>query len=182
MHGPININILCLTRMCLKIYVWKLWWVNLKERESIDDLGVGGGIILTVKLKWSRYSPGVAQRVSRVIALLFHDHGTGRGLAVSSTPRPHFIPGKDTLSILQEGGWDPGSVWTGGKSRPHRDLIPEHPARIQSLYRLSYPEPLWFFKTEQKSQANYFNIYVCLQCIAILGLKEWNIFVFCAVR
>jgi len=37
--------------MCLKIYVWKLWWVNLKERESIDDLGVGGGIILTVKLK-----------------------------------------------------------------------------------------------------------------------------------
>jgi hypothetical protein len=28
------------------------------------------------------------------------------------------------------------------KSRPHRDSIPDHPARSQSLYRLSYPGPL----------------------------------------
>jgi hypothetical protein len=28
-----------------------------------------------------------------------------------------------------------------GKSRPHRDWIPEHPARSQSLDRLSYPGP-----------------------------------------
>jgi len=27
---------------------------------------------------------------------------------VSSTPRPHFTPGKDTVPILQEAGWDPG--------------------------------------------------------------------------
>ena len=27
----------------------------------------------------------------------------------------------------------------GGKSRPHRDSIPDRPARGQSLYRLSYP-------------------------------------------
>ena len=33
----------------------------------------------------------------------------------------------------------PGPVWTGGKSRPHRDLIPDRPARSQSLYRLNYP-------------------------------------------
>ena len=33
----------------------------------------------------------------------------------------------------------PGPVWTGGKSRPHRDSIPNHPAHSQSLYRLSYP-------------------------------------------
>ena len=31
------------------------------------------------------------------------------------------------------------TVWTGGKSRPHRDWFPECPARSQSLYRLSYP-------------------------------------------
>ena len=31
------------------------------------------------KLKSSRYRPGVAQRVGRGIALLFHDHGTPRG-------------------------------------------------------------------------------------------------------
>jgi len=47
-----------------------------------------------VNLKWSRYRPGVAQRVGSGIALLFHDHGIRRGWVVSSTPRPHFIPGK----------------------------------------------------------------------------------------
>ena len=58
---------------------------------------------------------------------------------VSSTPRPHFTPGKDTVPILQEAGWTAGPVWTGGKSRPYRDSIPDRPARSQSLYRLSYP-------------------------------------------
>ena len=48
-------------------------------------------------------------------------------------------PGKDTVPILQETGWAPWPVWKGGKSRPHQDSIPERPARIQSLYRLSYP-------------------------------------------
>jgi hypothetical protein len=58
---------------------------------------------------------------------------------VSSTPRPHFTPGKDPVPILREAWWTPGPVWTGGKSRPHRDSIAECPARSQSLYRLSYP-------------------------------------------
>ena len=46
-----------------------------------------------VKVQWSRYRPGVAQKVGRGIALLYHDHGTRRGWGVSSTPRPDFIPG-----------------------------------------------------------------------------------------
>ena len=68
----------------------------------------------------------------------------GRGIALlfpevaSSTPRPDFTPEKDPVPILQEAGWVPGSVWTGGKSRPHRDSIPDRPTRSQSLYRLSY--------------------------------------------
>ena len=90
------------------------------------------------KVKCSRYRPGVAQRVGRGIALLFHDRGTRRGWVVSSTPRPHFTPGKYPVPILQEGGWAPGPVWTGGKFRPHRDSIPDRPVRSQSLYRLSY--------------------------------------------
>ena len=57
---------------------------------------------------------------------------------VSSTPRPHFTPGKDPVPILQEAGWAPGPVWTGGKSRLHQDSILDRPARSQSLYRLSY--------------------------------------------
>ena len=71
-----------------------------------------------VKVKWTRYRPGVAQRVGRGMALLFHDRSARRGWVVSSTPRPHFTPGKDQVSILQEAGWAPGPVWTGGKSRP----------------------------------------------------------------
>ena len=60
------------------------------------------------------------------------------GERVSITPRPHFTPRKDPVPILQEAGWAPGPVWTGGKSRPHEDSIPDRPARSQSLYRLSY--------------------------------------------
>ena len=85
--------------------------------------------VVNVKVKWSSYRPGVAQRLGRGIALLFHDRGTRSGWVVSSTPLPHFTPGKDPVPILQEAGWTPGSVWTGGKSRPHRHSIPDRLAR-----------------------------------------------------
>ena len=48
-------------------------------------------------------------------------------------------PGNDPVPILQEAGWAPGPVWTGRKSRPYGDSIPDHPAPSQSLYRLNYP-------------------------------------------
>jgi len=82
-----------------------------------------------IKVKWSRYRPGLTQRVGRGIALLFHDRATRRGWVVSSTPRPHFTPRKEPVSILQVAGWALGPVWTGGKSRPHRDSIPDRPTR-----------------------------------------------------
>ena len=91
-----------------------------------------------VKVKCSHYRPGVAQRVGRGIALLFHDHGTRRGWVVSM-PWPHFTPGEDPVPIAQEAGWAPGPVWTGRKSCPHWDSILDRPARSQSLYWLSYP-------------------------------------------
>ena len=47
--------------------------------------------------------------------------------------------GKDPVPTLQETGWTPGPVWTGGRSRPQRDSIPDRPAHSQSIYRLSYP-------------------------------------------
>jgi len=92
-----------------------------------------------IQVKWCRYRPGVAQRVSRGIALLFHDRDTRRGWVVSSTPRPHLTPWKDPVPILQDAGWAPGPVWTGRKSRPHWDSILDCPVISQSLYRLSYP-------------------------------------------
>jgi hypothetical protein len=84
------------------------------------------------KIKCSWYRPGVAQRVGRGIALLFHDHGN------RSMPQLHFTPGKDPVPIAQEAGWAPGPAWTGGKSRPHRDSILDRPACSQLLYWLSY--------------------------------------------
>jgi hypothetical protein len=95
------------------------------------------------KVKWSRYRPGVAQRVGRGLAVLFHDHGTRRGWVVSSTPRPHFTPGKDPVPILQEAGWAPGPVWTDGKSRPHRDSIPDRPACSSVTVLTELPSPCY---------------------------------------
>jgi len=92
---------------------------------------------IKVNVKWSHYRPGVAQRVGRGIALLFHDRSTTSGWVVSSTSRPHFSPGKEQVPILEEAGWAPGPVWMDGKSQPHWDSIPDHPAHSQSLYWLN---------------------------------------------
>jgi len=94
-----------------------------------------------IKVKLSRYRPGVAQRVGRGIAILFYDRGTRRGWVVSTTPRPHFTPGKGPVPILQEAGWAPGPVSTGGNSRPHRDSIPDRPARSSVAIPTELPGP-----------------------------------------
>ena len=45
------------------------------------------------------------------------------------------------VPILQEAGWAPGPVWTGGKSRPHRDSIPDRPARSSFAIPTELPGP-----------------------------------------
>jgi len=61
-----------------------------------------------VKLKWSRYRPDVTQRVGSGIALLFHDRGAWKLWVVSSTPRPHFTPGKDPVPFYMRLGGPQG--------------------------------------------------------------------------
>jgi hypothetical protein len=47
--------------------------------------------------------------------------------------------GKDPVPIVEEAGWAPGTVWTGGENLAHTGIrSPDRPARSQSLYRLSY--------------------------------------------
>ena len=105
------------------------------------------GVILRVKVKCSRYRTGVAQKVGTGIALLFRDN---------ATPRPHFTPGKEPVAIVQEAEWAPGPIWTGGKSRPHRDSIPDRPACSQLLYRLSYRAHWhWQWNTEVKAKVKF---------------------------
>ena len=101
------------------------WWRLLRDVVSSPNV--------IKKVKWYRYRPGVAQRMSRGIALLIHDRSTRRGWVVSSTPWPHFTTGKDPVPIVKEAGWAPGPVRTVGRSRPYRDSIPDRPARSQSL-------------------------------------------------
>ena len=60
---------------------------------------------------------------------------------VSSTPRPHFNPGKHPVPILQEAGWAQRPVWTGGKSRLHRDWNPDRPARRSVAMPTELPGP-----------------------------------------
>ena len=67
---------------------------------------------------------------------------------MGSESGPHFTSGKDPVPILQEAGWAPGPVWMGGKSRPHRDSIPDRPAHSQSLYRMSYPAHIGYMYFE----------------------------------
>ena len=50
-------------------------------------------------------------------------------------------PGKDPLPVLQEAGWAPGQIWKGGKSRPHRDLILDCPARSSVAIPTELPGP-----------------------------------------
>jgi len=59
---------------------------------------------------------------------------------VSITPRPLSTPGKDSVPIVHEAGWAPGSVWTGAENLALTWIrYPDRPARSQSLYRVSYP-------------------------------------------
>ena len=84
----------------------------------------------------------MALRVSTGIALLFlgSRHLRWGGGPV---PRPgRLYPWKDAVSILQEAGWAPGPVWMGGKSRPHRDSVPDRPVRSSVAIPTELPDPL----------------------------------------
>ena len=49
-------------------------------------------------------------------------------------------PGKDPVLIVQEAGWAPGPVWTGGENLiPTGIRSPDRLARSQSPYQLRYP-------------------------------------------
>ena len=63
------------------------------------------------KVKFSCYRPGVAQRVGRGIALLFHDRGTRRGEWSAACPG-HTLPlGKTRYPLYRRLGWPQG--WSG---------------------------------------------------------------------
>jgi len=60
--------------------------------------------------------PGVAQRVGRGIALLFHYRGTRRGEWSAARPGRILPPGNARYPFYREAGWAPGPVWTGAEN------------------------------------------------------------------
>jgi len=129
-----------------------------------------------VKVKWSRYRPGVAQRVGRGIALLFHARGTRRGWVVSSTSWPHFTPpGKTRYPFYKRMGG------TQGQSGRAENLVPIGIRSLtvqpvaQSLYRLSYPVPNHhqtvhkrrnkddFYNSHYNLKSKSFTVYNCIE-------------------
>ena len=54
-------------------------------------------------------------------------------MGMRSAPRPgRYLP-RERPGTPCTGGW------VGSRAGPHRDSIPDRPARSQSVYRLSYP-------------------------------------------
>jgi len=121
-----------------------------------------------VKVKWSHYRPGVAQRVGRGIALLFHDRGTRRGWVVSSTPWSHFTPGKDPVTILEEAGWAPGPVWTGAENLVSSGIRSDRPARSSVAIPTELPDPqsLVLIRAKNKNKNSF--------CVSNLHICRWQ--------
>ena len=65
----------------------------------------------------------------------------------AARPGRNLTPGKDPVPILQEAGWASGPVWTDGISRPHRDSIPDRPARSSVAIPTELPGPSMINKT-----------------------------------
>jgi hypothetical protein len=72
------------------------------------------------------------------------------GLVVKAAPRPPLPSGKRAGTHCK-GGWVGPRIGLDGceKSRPTGIRSPNRPANSESLYRLSYPGPLFVFKTTQ---------------------------------
>ena len=80
-----------------------------------------------------------AHRESRGIALLFLDHGTRRGEGSASRPGRSLSPGKTPYPLYRGLGGPRGRSGQVRKISPRTGIrSPDRPARIQSLYRLSY--------------------------------------------
>ena len=90
--------------------------------------------------------------------------------------RPHFTPGRDPIPILQEARWAPGPVWTGGKSRPHRDSVPDRLALSSVPISAEPPGPQLYCNRKVKVKVNLTQEQATRaqwgsRCIALLFLQ-----------
>ena len=124
-----------------KCHVWFLncRFVSVCQRHNVKCWRPDFCLVFKLRRNtWTRYRPGVAQRVGRGIALLFHDSGTRRGEWSAARPGRTLPPGKTRYPFYRRLGGPQGRsgraenpVPTGIRSRTVQPVA-------QSLYRLSY--------------------------------------------
>ena len=83
----------------------------------------------------------MAQRMGRGIALLFHDRGTRRGEWSAARSGRTLPPGKTRYPFYRRLGGPQGLSGKAEKSRPHRDSIPDRPARSSITVPTELPGP-----------------------------------------
>ena len=135
-----------------------------------------------VKVKWSRYRPGVAQKVGRGIALLFHDRGTRRGERSAARPGRTLPPGKTRYPLYRRLGGSQGRsgraenlVHTGIRSRSVQPVA-------QPLYRLSYRshESGTVTKIKHESLLRFVNVRIlCVHGTDLHNAVERRYFIDC---
>ena len=122
----------------------------------------------------------MAQRVGRGIVLLFLDRDTRRGWVVSSTPRPHFTPGKDPVPICRRLGGPQGRSGRAGnlvpteiRSRTVQPVVSRYTdwaTRPTVLLLLSYNfffvKDLFKYKIQYIKYAN-FTTKMCRDCVSM---------------
>jgi hypothetical protein len=83
-----------------------------------------GKVKIKVPLTDSKAQRGVKAKLSSLLTSAVEGGGW-------SAPRPgYFIPGKDTLPIVQKAGWAPGPVWTGAENLAHTAIPTELPGPL----------------------------------------------------
>jgi hypothetical protein len=61
-------------------------------------------------------------------------------VVVNATPQAIYARERDPVPIVQEAGWAPGPVWTGGENLTPTGIRSLYrPAHSKSLYRIRYP-------------------------------------------
>jgi len=91
--------------------------------------------------------------------------------------------GKKPESILQVAWWAPGQVWMGGKSRPHRDSIPNRPARSSVAIPTELPSHYeGFYKGQIRGQPVHLGANckegIKLKCVTTLKETTFVIYIF----
>ena len=87
-----------------------------------------------IKVKWSGYRPGVAQRVGRGIALLFHDRGTRRSEGSAARPVRTLPLGKTRYPFYRRFGEPQGRSGQVRKFSPPPEFDPRTVQPVVSHY------------------------------------------------